>query len=265
MTTRRSFNAALLASLGTAGWLAGATAARADTLGAILKSGVVRIAVPQDFPPFGSVGVDMQPQGYDIDMAKLVAAKLGVRLVMVPVSSENRLPYLQTGKVDLIISSLGKSPAREKVIDFSAPYAPFFSGVFGPPKLQVTSPADLAGKSIGVTRGAIEDLVLSKIAPPGTLITRYGDNESTIAAFLSGQTQLIATASSVAAVIAARHPPRLPELKFKLKDSPCYIGLNKGQPALLTKVNAIIAGAEKDGSLNAISLKWLGAPLPATF
>lgn len=264
MTTRRSFNAALLASLGTAGWLTAATSARADTLGDISKAGTIRIAVPQDFPPFGSVGVDMQPEGYDIDMAKLVAAKLGVRLTLVPVTSENRLPYLQTGKVDLIISSLGKSPAREKVIDFSTAYAPFFSGVFGPPNIQVTGPADLAGKSIGVTRGAIEDLVLSKLAPSSTTITRYGDNQSTISAFLSGQTQLIATASSVAAVILTRHPPRLPELKFKLKDSPCYIGLNKNEPALLAKVDAIIASSKTDGSLNAISLKWLGAPLPAT-
>ena len=264
MTTRRSFNAGLLASLGTAGWLVTAAGARADTLGDIMKSGTVRIAVPQDFPPFGSVGADMQPEGYDIDMAKLVAAKLGVRLVLVPVSSENRLPYLQTGKVDLIISSLGKSPARAKVIDFSDAYAPFFSGVFGPPGIHVTDAADLAGKSIGVTRGAIEDLVLSKVAPSSTVITRYGDNQSTISAFLSGQTQLIATASAVASTIAMRHPPRMPDLKFKLIDSPCYIGLNKNQPALLAKVNAIIVGAKKDGSLNAISLKWLGTPLPTT-
>ncbi|HQT39999.1 MAG TPA: transporter substrate-binding domain-containing protein, partial [Acidocella sp.] len=198
-------------------------------------------------------------------MSALVAAKLGVKLQLVPVTSENRIPYLQTHKVDLIISSLGKSPDREKVIAFSDAYAPFFSGVFGPPDVLVSSPADLAGKTIGVTRGAIEDLVLTKIAPQGTIISRYGDNQSTISAFLSGQTQLIATASAVASAIIARHPPRLPGLKFTLKDSPCYIGFNQGEPALRAKLNAIIAGAIKDGSLNTIALKWLGTPLPAKF
>ncbi|HQU02628.1 MAG TPA: transporter substrate-binding domain-containing protein, partial [Acetobacteraceae bacterium] len=69
-----------------------------------------------------------------------------------------------------------------------------------------------------------------------------------------------ATASAVASAIIARHPPRLPGLKFTLKDSPCYIGFNQGEPALGAKLSTIIAGAIKDGSLNTIALKWLGTP-----
>lgn len=265
MTTRRSFNGFILAGLGTTGLLAVTPNAYADELGDIMKSGTVRIAVPQDFPPFGSVGPDLQPQGYDIDMAKLVAAKMGVSLTLVPVTSENRLPYLQTKKVDLIISSLGKTPDRAKVVDFSTEYAPYVSGVFGPPDIAVASPADLAGKSIAVTRGALEDLEVTKIAPPGTNITRYGDNQSTISAFLAGQTQLIGTSSAVASAIIARHPPRLPGLKFTLKNSPCFIGVSKDEPALLAKLNSIIAAAKADGSLNTICVKWLGTPLPSGF
>ena len=105
--------------------------AKADQLDDIKQNGVLKVAVPQDFPPFGSVGADMQPHGYDIDMAGYLAQKLNVKLELVPVSSANRIPYLQTRKVDLVISSLGKNPEREKVIDFSTPYAPFFLGVFG--------------------------------------------------------------------------------------------------------------------------------------
>lgn len=67
----------------------------------------------------------MTPQGYDIDVAKLIADKLGVKVELVPVTSANRVPYLQTNKVDLVISSLGKNAEREKVIDFSTAYAPF--------------------------------------------------------------------------------------------------------------------------------------------
>ncbi len=96
-----------------------------------MASGTLKVAVPQDFPPFGSVGADMAPVGYDIDVATLIAEKLGVKLELVPVTSANRIPYLQTKKVDLVISSLGKNPDREKVIDFTAAYAPFFNGVFG--------------------------------------------------------------------------------------------------------------------------------------
>ncbi len=59
-----------------------------------------------------------------------IAAKLGVKVELVPVTSANRIPYLQTKKADLVISTLGKNPEREKVIDFTAAYAPFFQAVF---------------------------------------------------------------------------------------------------------------------------------------
>lgn len=241
---------------------ASAAPALADELDDIMKAGVIRIAVPQDFAPFGSTGSDMQPQGYDIDTARLIAKGLGVKLELVPVTSANRLPYLETHKVDLIISSLGKSAERAKVIDFSAAYAPFYSGVFGPPNIQVTKPEDLAGKTVGVTRGALEDLAITKLAPPTATIERFEDNNTTVSAFLSGQVQLIATGNIVAAAILAKNPPVKPEKKFIITDSPCYVGLNKDEPRLLARVNAIILTARKNGALDAISRKWLGVGLP---
>jgi polar amino acid transport system substrate-binding protein len=239
------------------------TTARADALADIIKSGVLKVAVPQDFPPFGSVTSDLKPQGLDIDVATLIAKKMGVKIELVPVTSANRVPYLQTKKVDLIISSLGKNPEREKVIDFSEAYAPFYNGVFGGADQKVSSAADLAGKTVGVTRGAVEDLELSKITPASTTIKRYEDNNGTISAFLSGQVQLVATGNVVAAAIIAKNPPKKPETKFLIKNSPCSIGLNKDEKKLLDKVNAILTETKKDGELNAISVKWLGLPLPA--
>lgn len=259
MLKRTFLKAAALAALA----LAAPQIASADALADIAKSGTLRVAVPQDFPPFGSVGADMAPQGYDIDMAKLIADKLGVKVDLVPVTSANRIPYLQTNKVDLVISSLGKNAEREAVIDFSTPYAPFFNGVFAPADAKIAGPADLSGKTIGVTRGAVEDLELTKIAPSDATIKRYEDNNGTISAFLSGQVDAVATGNVVAAAILAKNPPKKPEPKFLIKNSPCYIGLNKNEPALLAKVDEILATAKKDGALNAISEKWLGSPLPA--
>lgn len=236
--------------------------AHADALETIKANGTIRVAVPQDFPPFGSVGADMAPQGYDIDMANLIAEKLGVKAEIVPVTSANRIPYLQTNKVDLVISSLGKNAEREQVIDFTGAYAPFYNGVFAPEDVEIKELADLSGKTVGVTRGAIEDLELTKIAPADATIKRYEDNNGTISAFLSGQVEAVATGNVVAAAILARNPPKRPESKFLIKNSPCYVGLNKNEPALLAAVNDVIAKAKTDGSLNAISEKWLGAALP---
>ncbi|HEX8373853.1 MAG TPA: transporter substrate-binding domain-containing protein [Geminicoccaceae bacterium] len=256
LLSRRRLAVVLLAA--TAAFPAGAA-----TLDDIASRGAIRIAVPQDFPPFGSVGPDLQPRGYDIDMARLIAERLGVKAELTPVTSANRLPYLQTRKVDLVISSLGKNPEREKAIDFTAACAPFFSGVFGAAALPVSDPAGLAGKTVAVTRGALEDLELSKLVPADAVIKRYEDNNTTMTAFLSGQVELIATGNTVAAAILARNPPVKPETKFIIKSSPCHIGLNKDEPALLAKVNEIIAAAKADGALDALSKKWLGQPLPA--
>lgn len=235
---------------------------QADILEDIQQRHVLRVAVPQDFPPFGSVGTDLQPQGFDIDMAQYVADQLGVELELIPVTSANRIPYLQTRKADLVISSLGKNPERERAIDFTQPYAPFFLGVFGAEDIDVASVDDLADMTVGVTRGAVEDLELEKIAPSSTTIQRFEDNNTTLSAYLSGQVDLIATGNLVATEIATRNPNRAPEAKFMLKNSPCYIGLMKGETALQERVNEIIADAMADGTLNEISLKWLRAPLP---
>ncbi|PCE25176.1 amino acid ABC transporter substrate-binding protein [Paraburkholderia acidicola] len=235
--------------------------AHADALDSITKAGVLKVAVPEDYPPFGAVGPDLKPQGYDIDTAALLAKSLNVKLELVPVNSANRIPYLQTNKVDLVISSLGKTPEREKVIDFSTAYAPYYQGVFGPADVKVASPADLTGKTVGATRGALEEIALTQLAPNAT-IKRFEDNNATIAAFLSGQVQLIAAGNIVAAAILAKNPPRRPEPKFVIKNSPCFVGLNKNEPRLLQKVDAAIAQAKQDGTLNTMSKKWFGAALP---
>ncbi|WP_295849630.1 transporter substrate-binding domain-containing protein [uncultured Xylophilus sp.] len=248
-----------LCALAAASFAGGAAHAQ-DALDAIQKSKTVKIAIPTDFPPYGFVGTDLQPQGLDVDMARLIASKLGARVELVPVTSANRVPYLQTRKADLVISTLGKNPEREKVIDFTAAYSPFFQAVFAAKTLPVKSFADLAGKTVGVTRGAIEDQELSKLAPAGADIKRFEDNNATVAAFVAGQTQVIATGASVAGNLMAKNPQLNTEYKLLLKDSPNFVGVAKGEDALRTKVNEIIAEAKKSGDLDRLANRWLGRP-----
>lgn len=218
-----------------------------------------KIAVPTDFPPYGFVGVDLKPQGLDVDMANYIAEKMGVKIELVPVTSANRIPYLQSKKADLVISTLGKNPEREKVIDFTTAYSPF-QGIFAPKSIELKSMADLAGKSIAVTRGAIEDQELTKVAPAGVDIRRFEDNNATVSAFVSGQTQLIATGVSVAENMMQRNPRLGAEYKLLLKDSPNFIGVAEDEDALRTKVNAIIAQVKTAGDLDKMAQKWLKRP-----
>lgn len=241
--------------------LMAATGVQAQTaLDDVMKAKKITIAIPTDFPPYGFVGTDLKPQGLDIDMANYIAAKLGVAIELAPVTSANRIAYLQTKKAELVISTLGKNAEREKVIDFTAAYSPFFQAVFASKTLPVKSFADLSGKSIGVTRGAIEDQELTKLAPAGADIKRFEDNNATVSAFVSGQTQLIATGASVAGNMMGKNPQLGTEYKLLLKDSPNFIGVAKGEDKLRLKVNEIIAAGKKSGDIDKMALKWLGRP-----
>ncbi len=226
----------------------------------VMKAKTIKIAVPTDFPPYGMVGIDLKPQGLDVDMANYIGQKMGVKVELVPVTSANRIPYLQTKKADLVISTLGKNAEREKVIDFTAAYSPFFQAVFGPKSITVKSFADLAGKTISVTRAALEDQELTKVAPAGADIKRFEDNNTTVSAYTAGQVQLIATGVSVAGAMMTKSPQLNTEYKLLLKDSPNFIGVAKGEDKLRLKVNEVIAAAKKSGDIDKMSVKWLGRP-----
>jgi polar amino acid transport system substrate-binding protein len=232
------------------------------TLDEIIYGGVIRIAVPRDFPPFGSMGPSGNLEGYDVDVANLIAKELGVRVDLVPVSSNDRLSLLLTKRVHLVVASLGVSPERAKAIAFSSPYAPFFSSVVGGPNVKAKSLADLQGKKIAVTRDTLEDRELSKSAPKGVEIMRYPDNQATIQAFLSGQADLIATGNVVAASIAKSNPDKKIESKFVLRESPASIGVRRGEPELLHWVNVFVYDKKLSGELDQLARKWFGEPLP---
>ncbi len=219
-------------------------AALADDLDRLLEAGVVRVAVPQDLPPFGSI-VDGTPAGYDVDVARLLAADLG----------------LLTQRADLVIANLGITPERAKAISFSTPYAPFFSGVFGAPDLAVKGPADLQGKKTAVTRDTVEDGELTRIAPQGAEIARFDDNAATVSAFLSGNADLIATGNVVVAALLKQNPQRKIESKFLIKESPAAIGVRHGEPDLLHWVNVFVFHKKLSGDLDRLSRQWFGEPL----
>ena len=93
--------------------------ASADQLQDIKARGTLRVAIPQDYPPFGFMGPDKKLKGYDIEMAGIVAKSLGVKCELVPVTGANRIPFLLSNRADIVISTLGKTKERQKVIDFS--------------------------------------------------------------------------------------------------------------------------------------------------
>src|SRR4051812_37086623 len=236
------------------------TAARADAIDDITKAGVLKVGVFGDFPPFSSVNSDMSLKGYDIDVAQRLADALKVKLNLVTVTGQNRIPYLTERRVDLLLS-VGYSAEREKVIDFTAAYAPYYIAVIGPQALKVEGKSDLVGKSIAVNRGTLEDTSLTEAAPANADIKRFDNYNAVIQSFLAGQAQLMVVGNDVGSGVLARQTELKPEQKFQLMTSPDHIGLNKNEPRLKQAVNDVVAKMLADGSMSAISVKWLNRPL----
>jgi len=93
--------------------------AAADQLADIKKAGVLKVAVIDQNPPFGQIDeATKETVGYDVDFAKLLAAKIGVKLEIVGTNPANRIPFLQSGKVDLIVADLTNTAERAKVISY---------------------------------------------------------------------------------------------------------------------------------------------------
>ena len=208
--------------------------ASADALENITKAGTIKIGIFEDFPPFASLNSSMKVEGYDTEVADALAKALGVKAELVAITGQNRIPYLTEGKVDLLLS-IGVSDERAQVVDFTAPYAPYYIAVMGPAELDVKDAAGLSGKTIAVNRGTLEDTEATKVAPKDADIQRYNDYSGVISAFLSGQAQLMVVGNDVGATILAKNPAIEPVEKFKLLSSPSAMAVKKGEKALLDK------------------------------
>ena len=143
------------------------------------------------------------------------------------------------------------------MIDFAAAYAPYYIAVIGPARLKVEGKDDLAGKSIAVNRGTLEDTSLTEAAPATADIKRFDNYNAVIQAFISGQTQLMVVGNDVGAQVLARQEALKPEQKFQLLTSPSHIGLNKNEDRLKQAVNDAVAKMLADGKLSESSEAWL--------
>ncbi len=165
--------------------------ATSNILDEIVKRGTIKIAIPEDTPLFGTLGTSGAYEGYDVDIANMLAKDLGVTVELVPVSSANRIPFLTSGKVDLVIANMGIKPERALVINFSNAYAPFFWAVFGPADKQVTSVDEAKAYKVGATLGTLEEIAFSEAAGAEADIQRYDDQATTVQAYVTGQVELI--------------------------------------------------------------------------
>jgi polar amino acid transport system substrate-binding protein len=236
--------------------------ARADLLDDIMKAKKIRIATDLAIPPSGMVDGQMKPTGSDVETAQLLAKDWGLELEFVQTTGATRIPNVQTGKADLIVSTLSVTPERAKVIDFTKAYAALQSVVGCLKSLPVKDWPDLKGKPIAVSRGTTQDTTLTNMKDRDLRIARFDDDATMVTAAVSGQADCIATSATIVNQIGVKNPARAFEPKVTITTFDLAMGVKQGEPRLVEKLNEWIATNLKNGKLNAIYERFHGSALP---
>jgi polar amino acid transport system substrate-binding protein len=199
------------------------------------------IGVKCDFPPFGYINRQNKIAGYDVDVARRFAELAfgrRTRVSLTCVTTPSRIPTLEQKRVDIIISTLTWTAAREEVIDYSRPYYNATGRLLVPENSTITRLADLNGRRVATTRGSIYDRWTRNCFPRANVIV----TDSPVAAlenlrqgradtFMFDDTFLLGVAANDRNLKMTQH---------KFLAIPYGIGIRKGEPAMKRWVDAAV-------------------------
>jgi polar amino acid transport system substrate-binding protein len=215
---------------------------------AIKGAGIIRIGVKCDSPPFGSSMGNGQPVGIEVDMAKEIG-KFAFGSVdkaeLTCVTSDARIPALQAGRIDLVLATLGKNPARAEVIDFSDPYFWGVSTVMVPQASPIKSLADLSGKTVVITKGASQVKWFRENKKDVQIMLLNSASDS-VQALKQGRVDAYAADGGVIAMLASNYP-EMRVLPDGIDPGVNAIGLRKNEPELKAFVNAVLKKLRENG------------------
>ncbi|NWJ23526.1 transporter substrate-binding domain-containing protein [Rhizobium sp. RM] len=244
-----------------------ATAALAVTPEELKAKGTATIGVQMDQFPWGFIDPKGQNDGFDIEIAKMIAKELGVEAKFERITGQNRIPLLVNGNVDFLVPSMTITEERAKVIQYVIPYSSNDITVWGKKDAAIKANEDLGKFVIGVNRGSAFDPLLVKVAPPNTEIKRFDDDATTVQALLSGQVDAILGSITYGLVIKQAGYDAQFERKYKVSDNFQGMAVRKGDEEMLAFLTDFVTKHTADGSLDELYKKWIGvdrAKLPTT-
>jgi polar amino acid transport system substrate-binding protein len=153
--------------LGLAILAAAAGPATAQTLDKIKQRGTIVVGIKNDYKPWGFLDPSGKIVGMEIDLAKDVADRLGVKLEMIPVVAANRMEFLQQGRIDLIIATMGDTAQRRQVVGMIEPnYYAGGTNVLAPKSAGLKTWDQLKGKKVCAIQGAYYNRRVTQVYGP---------------------------------------------------------------------------------------------------
>lgn len=198
--------------------------------------------------------------GYEIDLAKAIAAKIGVRPVFKQIAVAARIPELQQGGVDLLAASLTHNKEREAQVDFSLTTVVTGQKALVKVSSGIKNVPELAGKKVLTVKGGTQEPNIKKAVPTAEVVTFENTQQAFQAlqqgkgaAFVNDEASLIAEHAKLG--VRAKEYVILPQ---NLSVEPLAFGIKKGEAGVKAVVDETLRGLEKSGDAEKIFLKWYG-------
>ena len=219
----------------------------------LADAGKVTVGTKFDQPLFGLKGLSGEPEGFDVEVAKIIAGKLGIAaedIEFIEAVSQNREPFLEQKKVDYVVATYTINDKRDAVIDFAGPY--FLAGqdilvAKGNPK-GIQGPDDLPGKKVCSVSGSTPAATIQEKYPEADLVlfdayTKCRD------ALQNGQVDAVTTDNVILSGYVDAAPDDFELIGKTFTEEPYGIGIPEGQEEFCEFINETLAEASEDGSL----------------
>ncbi len=237
-----------------------------DSLQKIKDKGQLVLGLDDSFPPMGFRDTDNNIVGYDIDLAKEVAERMGVELVITPVDWDYKETELNDGNVDCLWNGMSVDDERKEKMNLSEPYMENRQVVVVLADSGINTLADLAGKSVILQAGSTAVGALdSKEDVKSTLreVTEVPDNVQAMMELGQGTGDAVVMDEVVARYYISKsdNPDQFKVLDEALSDEVYAVGFRKADQSLRDEVQKILGEMKADGTLKTITEKWFGSDI----
>jgi ABC-type amino acid transport substrate-binding protein len=236
------------------------TSAQTGTLAKIKERGKLLAGVKLDTPPFGSLDDKNEPAGFDIDLVRKIAARIGVPVELVKVTSATRIPLLVSGNVDLVAASMTHTRERDKTIDFSITYYTGGQSLMVPKASAITGVKDLGGKQVAVQQGTTLEKNIAAAAPTAKVVA-FRDYNAAWLALAQGRADAFTGSLNILQGFLKDNP------NFKIVGEmfsvePFGVGVRQGDADLRDEINFAIQDLWTTGEYATLYRKWFNAEPP---
>lgn len=223
------------------------------------------IGLDDSFPPMGFRDDKNNIVGFDVDMAKEAAKRLGMEVEFKPIDWSSKEAELNGKRIDALWNGMNITEERKKNVLFSEPYMESKQLIFVPVGSSIKSAADLAGKIVGVQQASIGEEVVTKDAKLKASLKDFKQYPDCVAAFMdlkAGRVDAVVTDEILGRYYMSKEPGKYIAIEQPLGEVGTYgVGFRKDDKELRDKVQKVLDEMKKDGTSAKISKQWFGTDI----